>query len=668
MRVWLRYLPNLHILAALAAVIPLVGCGSTPEYKVNVGQACGGLAYRGEGMFLNGGLIEGKITMGTNEPGAFVWEGRNDFPLMHGTMKWADGRRFQGTMRATVANNCSTYAYVHGADTRLDGCTYEGSFKNQALWGPGKISCPDRTQEGEFKADVLNGRGTISWAKGERLEAEFSSGRAQGWARFTYADGRQLSVRYVNGLRQGDGDLQHPSGDRDTLVYDRGLLLLEKPYQRKTSLPSCASLPSGWLLLKGSCADGKLEGEVRLWQPSTGHQIRSSFAGGVPDPVSILVWSSGEPSVVHRVRGSMDAQLRFSEGTHSIARADQEGKTVIWYWDWQGPYVNGQAQGTGTCGYEGKAEPCEMVAGRRVDPLHQERERRAAAQAQADREAAMRTAIALEQLEASRERDRAERQREREDYERARAAEPVRRTVIGGGSASVFSPEASAKMAREFQAMADSNARMLAQVAAAKQQLERETAAQQRSAGDEAARRARETQARAQANKQEQDRLAAERARLAQTQAQEEARARALREEQAAERQAAASREAERRAAERAAAQRAVPASVTVPEAVAVCHRNAQEHWFCDGPVQKTSVGEKGDAGLHSQLALAGCASPRAERGSPDGQGKLFLCAIGLKPGARDVAKLRGFVTPRQTYRCQGGDCSALADSRELSQ
>ena len=108
--------------------------------------------------------------------------------------------------------------------------------------------------------------------------------------------------------------------------------------------------------------------------------------------------------------------------------------------------------------------------------------------------------------------------------------------------------------------------------------------------------------------------------------------------------------------------------TVTVKEAVAVCERNGNDYWICDGPVQKTLVGDKGTAGLTSQLTLAGCPSPRNERSSPDGKGKLFLCGFGLNSYDRDVARLRGFSTPRYSYKCTAKNCNPLADSREIDQ
>ena len=108
--------------------------------------------------------------------------------------------------------------------------------------------------------------------------------------------------------------------------------------------------------------------------------------------------------------------------------------------------------------------------------------------------------------------------------------------------------------------------------------------------------------------------------------------------------------------------------TVTVKEAVAVCERNDNDYWICDGPVQKTLVGDKGTVGLTSQLTLAGCPSPRNERSSPDGKGKLFLCGSGLNSYDRDVARLRGFSTPGYSYKCTTQNCNALADSREIDQ
>lgn len=625
-----------YCLLSLAASLLVSACASSPEFRSSSGRATSGEPFSIEGTYLENRLRQGRISVGQNGPGRWTWEGTTSegYNPYRGTVRWGDGRVFVGTVY--IDPTTATVVPNEGRDTLPNGCVYEGRYYD-GKYSKGKLSCPESTLEGEFHENVFR-RGTV-----------------------TTPDGRkQREDRNQDGKRLGPATLDYPNGDRDQLIYREGVLVLQLPEIRKLApLPPCPGLPKGWQLMKGNCVDGKPEGEVQFWNAAQRQRILATYKDGQPAGTATLEWiTQGNWPSARSINGTMNSQFQFSEGLLREAGTDSARTKRVWYWDWIGPFVNNQPHGQGKCAYKGKEEPCEMVAGKRVDAVQVERDRlNAIASARVDAEIAANE----ERRRAEQERKQAAKERERQAAlaRQDQALEDMRRAAARSGP-SVFSPEASAKTAREFQAMADNNARMLAQAEAAKQQLARDNAAQQRT-NDDATRRAAE--ARGQAERQAAERQAAERTRLAQAQAQEQAR-----ERQEAERQAAARREEERRASERTTqAQQAKP-GVTVPEAVAVCRRNEQDYWFCDGPVQKTSVGDQGEAGLRRQLGLSGCPNPRSERASPDGQGKLFLCGTGVKPGARDVAKLRGFVTARLTYRCEGSGCSALSDSREITQ
>lgn len=626
-------------LLSLAASLVVSACASSPEFRSSGGRATSGEPFSIEGTYLDNRLRQGRISVGQEGPGRWTWEGTTSdgYNPYRGTVRWGHGRVFVGTVY--VDPTTATVIPDEGRDNLTNGCVYEGRYYD-GKYSKGKLSCPDSTLEGEFHQNVFR-RGTVTSPDGRR----------------------QSETRNQDGKRLGLATLDYPNGDRDQLIYREGVLVLQLPAIRKLApLPACPGLPSGWQLLKGSCADSQPAGAVELWNAAQGRRIVATYKEGQPAGSATLEWiTPGNWPSARSIVGTMDAQLQFSEGRLRTADTDAARTQRAWYWDWIGPFANNQAHGRGKCAFEGKEEACEMVAGQRVDAVQLERDR---LNAQASARYNARVEADRQRSRAEQERKQAAKEREREAYreQERRNLEDMRRATARSGS-SVFSPEASAKTAREFQAMADSNARMLAQAEAAKQQLARDNAAQQRTTAD-AARRAAE--ARSQAERQAAERQAAERTRLAQ--AQDEASARQARERQEAERQAAARREEERRASERATQAPPAKPGVTVPEAVAVCRRNEQDYWFCDGPVQKTSVGDQGEAGLRRQLGLAGCPNPRSERASPDGQGKLFLCGTGIKPGGRDVAKLRGFATARLTYRCETNGCSALSDSREVTQ
>ena len=89
-----------------------------------------------------------------------------------------------------------------------------------------------------------------------------------------------------------------------------------------------------------------------------------------------------------------------------------------------------------------------------------------------------------------------------------------------------------------------------------------------------------------------------------------------------------------------------------LPEAVAICRKNGAGYWFCNGPLQETSVGEVDEAGLAKVRALSGCSAPRHEAGKTDDGWTIYLCGYGLDSYDRDLVKIKKLVLPRLSYHC----------------
>ena len=89
-----------------------------------------------------------------------------------------------------------------------------------------------------------------------------------------------------------------------------------------------------------------------------------------------------------------------------------------------------------------------------------------------------------------------------------------------------------------------------------------------------------------------------------------------------------------------------------LPEAVAVCRKNGGGYWFCDGPIQMTSVGEQGEEGLAKVRATSGCRSPRSQAGTTSDGWTIYLCGYGLDSYDRDLVSIRHLVLPRLSYNC----------------
>lgn len=94
-------------------------------------------------------------------------------------------------------------------------CTrYEGNFRGDYLWGPGKISYPDgRSLQGSFQVNQLYGRGVEIWPDGRRYEGQFFGGRSNGPGKYTAADGTVEEGKFRPGLKlHGWGTRTTPDG------------------------------------------------------------------------------------------------------------------------------------------------------------------------------------------------------------------------------------------------------------------------------------------------------------------------------------------------------------------------------------------------------------------------------------------------------------------------
>lgn len=611
----------------LASLLVLTGSTSNagePEYRVQSGVDPSGMPFTVEGNFKDGFLVDGTITAGTTEKDAYVFKGSTSpKKIMVGTLQYRDGRKFKGSFQA---EGITTFFYRNGSETRLDGCTYTGFFEHNNLTGKGSVACPGKTITGTFEYSQPKGPATID-----------------------FSDGRQLKLSFRNGLESGKGELTYPSGILEAQVYVEGKTVLSIPRLPKSIATSCTGIPENWALLQGNCGAAGLEGDAELVRTYDGdpekarsfqaQRISGRFKKGKAISevrYETIPFSASEPSI--RILGNINERLEFTKGTLLLMHHYMRGaRAAEWSVSYKGDFSGFKPNGKGQCALADVSsfEPCEMQAGQRVDLAFKDR---TAAQAQRAEE------IQAEARRQNAEADRQAAQAER-DAEAAWRSAPSRVTIIGTPSQR-SDPN---KSMRELKEVAANSTRILADIERAKIE----------GAAERKDNKLSTTRAQGGGNpsptQHEQTKQARNQTSLSQPSLSTDKTT-----NDGFERKPVAKPPQE-------SAESTMP-TVTVKEAVAVCERNGNDYWICDGPVQKTLVGDKGTAGLTSQLTLAGCPSPRNERSSPDGKGKLFLCGFGLNSYDRDVARLRGFSTPRYSYKCTAKNCNPLADSREIDQ
>jgi len=611
----------------LASLLVLTGSTSNagePEYRVQSGVDPSGMPFTVEGNFKDGFLVDGTITAGTTEKDAYVFKGSTSpKKIMVGTLQYRDGRKFKGSFQA---EGITTFFYRNGSETRLDGCTYTGFFEHNNLTGKGSVACPGKTITGTFEYSQPKGPATID-----------------------FSDGRQLKLSFRNGLESGKGELTYPSGILEAQVYVEGKTVLSIPRLPKSIATSCTGIPENWALLQGNCGAAGLEGDAELVRTYDGdpekarsfqaQRISGRFKKGKAISevrYETIPFSASEPSI--RILGNINERLEFTKGTLLLMHHYMRGaRAAEWSVSYKGDFSGFKPNGKGQCALADVSsfEQCEMQAGQRVDLAFKDR---TAAQAQRAEE------IQAEARRQNAEADRQAAQAER-DAEAAWRSAPSRVTIIGTPSQR-SDPN---KSMRELKEVAANSTRILADIERAKIE----------GAAERKDNKLSTTRAQGGGNpsptQHEQTKQARNQTSLSQPSLSTDKTT-----NDGFERKPVAKPPQE-------SAESTMP-TVTVKEAVAVCERNGNDYWICDGPVQKTLVGDKGTAGLTSQLTLAGCPSPRNERSSPDGKGKLFLCGFGLNSYDRDVARLRGFSTPRYSYKCTAKNCNPLADSREIDQ
>ncbi len=157
----------------------------------------------------------------------------------HGTMNYADGRRYEGSWAAdlyhghgTLKDKSGTYTGEfkfgarHGMGSSVDDTTrdkYEGGFELDLRHGQGKMIYADESvYEGEWVADLRHGQGQRSYSDGEVYKGPFSRGKRQGWGEQVYASKSKYVGGFDNNEWNGKGVLScEKSGNVYTGVFSR---------------------------------------------------------------------------------------------------------------------------------------------------------------------------------------------------------------------------------------------------------------------------------------------------------------------------------------------------------------------------------------------------------------------------------------------------------------
>lgn len=122
-----------------------------------------------------------------------------DLETIPGTLSYADGSKYEGSVANGKANGLGTIHYE-------DGSVYVGYFVDDKRNGQGKTTNPDGTvYEGEYKDDMRNGYGTMTFPDGAKYEGEWKDHRRDGKGKITVPDGYSYEGDWKDNAAYGNG-------------------------------------------------------------------------------------------------------------------------------------------------------------------------------------------------------------------------------------------------------------------------------------------------------------------------------------------------------------------------------------------------------------------------------------------------------------------------------
>ena len=204
-----------------------------------------------------------------------------------------------------VAENqpCQTYSRVPGAARTV---TWSGGCVDGKASGDGRLVRWNAgtlvyEYEGQMRDGRRNGRGTFTYADGNRYEGEFRDGKIHGRGTYAWANGERYKGEWRDEKKHGQGTHTWPNGNR----------------------------------YEGEWQDGKIHGRgAYIW--ANGDRYEGQFRDGKIDGPVTYTWVNGE-----RYQGGFRMDKKHGWGTHTWPNGNR----------YEGEWENGKMHGRGTYVY-----------------------------------------------------------------------------------------------------------------------------------------------------------------------------------------------------------------------------------------------------------------------------------------------------------------------------
>ncbi len=202
------------VLAAVpAATQAAVSAGKAPVSPVASAAVPAPASAPGSGV-----LVAGNTTY----RGAFAIVSETGEVSGSGTVEWANGERFRGSLVKGKRQGKGRFEWTNGQ-------WYEGDWVNDRAVGVGVLQFAGGNRyEGAVQDGEPSGRGVLVFASGDRYAGEFLRGAFHGQGSYAWKNGNRYEGAWVMGKKHGQGRFYWSSGDawegefRDDLKTDIG--------------------------------------------------------------------------------------------------------------------------------------------------------------------------------------------------------------------------------------------------------------------------------------------------------------------------------------------------------------------------------------------------------------------------------------------------------------
>lgn len=143
-----------------------------------------------------------------------------------GVFIYKNGDRYEGdwSKDGTKKNGIGTLTYASGS-------VYVGEFQDGEINGKGNITFPkgektkNKSYDGYWKNSKYNGLGTMIWYNGSRYEGQWLDGKLHGYGEYTFPDGDRYEGGWENDKRHGSGVMIDSDGTRKEQSWNNGELV-----------------------------------------------------------------------------------------------------------------------------------------------------------------------------------------------------------------------------------------------------------------------------------------------------------------------------------------------------------------------------------------------------------------------------------------------------------